>query len=315
EFKETVSDFNQLLQTSGVKYSGSFEDAISAFNLPAGVTEEQTHFLLTNRAIQKQLTRQPNFNTAKAAENIAAFLNTVQTIQLEKLEEITDLECYQFIACFGELKWSAFTLPKNCLILDFFYENEENLGQDIPVAWNIQTITKGLQKPVNGMLPLRTNQVRVYMLSETTDNNGDIARDIIQTKADARSIIIGNVMDINEMANLFKFAEDQSQCLIVKPPSEWTDIIISAVAKGINECGKINVLSQNLTEGARFEEKLSKFITASWQQKLETATTPAKKRKRASNSVLPSPNPPPPPSPSPSQARSQLNSPTTLTAT
>jgi hypothetical protein len=38
-------------------------------------------------------------------------------------------------------------LPKDCLILDFHYDNNATLGQEIPVAWNIQLITKGLTKP------------------------------------------------------------------------------------------------------------------------------------------------------------------------
>uniref|UniRef100_A0AC34G4R7 Nif11 domain-containing protein n=1 Tax=Panagrolaimus sp. ES5 TaxID=591445 RepID=A0AC34G4R7_9BILA len=50
EFKATDSDFQQQLKNSGIQYAGTFEEAKEAFDLPLGITEEQAHFLLSNRS-------------------------------------------------------------------------------------------------------------------------------------------------------------------------------------------------------------------------------------------------------------------------
>uniref|UniRef100_A0AC34GJ39 Uncharacterized protein n=1 Tax=Panagrolaimus sp. ES5 TaxID=591445 RepID=A0AC34GJ39_9BILA len=147
EFKTTIPHFQQQLNNSGVKYNGTFENAVEEFGLPAGITQDQAHFLLASRLIQKQLTRQPNFDHVKAKENIIEFLKTVNNIKCDFVEEMLDLKDFQLIVSFAELDWLTFDLPKSCLIVDFCYQNDEKLGQEIPVSWNIQFITKGPQVP------------------------------------------------------------------------------------------------------------------------------------------------------------------------
>uniref|UniRef100_A0A914P120 Uncharacterized protein n=1 Tax=Panagrolaimus davidi TaxID=227884 RepID=A0A914P120_9BILA len=108
DFKSPDIDFQQQLKNSGVAYTGNLEDAILAFGLPASTTVEQAHFLLTNRFIQRQLTRTPNFSVDKAKANIAKFMENVNVTQFEHVEEVTDLQNYEFIACFAVSKWQYF---------------------------------------------------------------------------------------------------------------------------------------------------------------------------------------------------------------
>jgi hypothetical protein len=65
---------------------------------------------------------------------------------------------------------------------------------------------------------MRTLQVRIFKVNEGAEKNANIARSLLQDKAEVKQIEVGNVMDISEMSHLFKFAEEQSSCLIVEPP-------------------------------------------------------------------------------------------------
>uniref|UniRef100_A0A914Q2P3 Uncharacterized protein n=1 Tax=Panagrolaimus davidi TaxID=227884 RepID=A0A914Q2P3_9BILA len=269
DLKKPTVDFQQQLKVSGVQYAGTLEDAIAAFELPSTTTLEQAHFLLTNRSIQKQLTRTPNFSVEKAKANIQDFLKNVNSTVFEHVDEIVDLQQFGFIVCFGEFDWEAFSLPGDCLILDFHFNNSATLGQDIPVAWNIQFTTKDLAVPENGNLPLRTLQTRIFKVCEGFEKDDNVARSQLQDKAVEKTIKLGNIMDLSELPNLFKFAEDNSTCLFIEPPLQ-----------------------------SRFKEVLRNVLAKEWQKKAEVHKTPAKprgkKRSHPSNSTPPSQTPQPP---------------------
>uniref|UniRef100_A0A914ZC74 Uncharacterized protein n=1 Tax=Panagrolaimus superbus TaxID=310955 RepID=A0A914ZC74_9BILA len=294
EFKSTVADFQQQLINSGVKYSGTYEDAIADFGLASNTTQDQLHFLLSNRLIQKQLTRQNNFNLQKAKENISDFLKKVRNIDCQLVDEIVKLENFEFIVCFEELDWSSFDLPKNCVIADFCCRNDAQLGQQIPHAWNIQFVTKNPQIPENGNLPLTTVQGRIYLLIDGAENTAENSRENLQRKAEEKSIKLGNVMQITDISAIFKFAEDKASCYIHEPPMEWIDLITTAILTDIKECSAITVSSKNANKQARFKETLANGITAQWGKQAEEAATPLKprasrKRGLTSTSVPPSP--------------------------
>jgi hypothetical protein len=322
EFKSTTSDFAQQLQNSGVQYRETFEAAKENFSLPPNITPSQAHFLLSNRSIQKQLTRKPNFDMALAKDNIATFLSTVNTVEFEHLEHVAELQNFHCIVCFTEFDWEQVELPKNCIIMDFCNSNDSNLGQNIPVAWNIKVITKKPQIPVNGNLPLISQQLRVYWLSGSADeDNGEIARALLQQKAEEQQIKVANIMDISEIKSLLKFIDEKSNCLLIEPPLEWSDIFIGGLVEGIKELQKISVVARNSTAAKHFEEKLSEFVSRQWREKAEQSTATVKTRKRKikqiSSSTSTSSTIPPPssPAPSPTPSNSQPSaSPSTTTA-
>uniref|UniRef100_A0AC35FCX0 Uncharacterized protein n=1 Tax=Panagrolaimus sp. PS1159 TaxID=55785 RepID=A0AC35FCX0_9BILA len=269
DFNSRAIDFQQQLQNSGVVFTGDLDAAVVTFDLPLSTTAEQAHFLLTSRYIQKQLTRTPNFSVDKAKANINEFMKTVAAIQFDHVEEISDLKNYDFIACFGEFDWEICDLPENCLVFDFYYQNDPQLGHQTDVAWNVQIITKGLGKPENGNIPLRTLQARIYKLYESDQQNANTARSLLQDIADEKGIEIGNVMDITELSNLFEFASDKSSCLIIEPPLQWYETIISAVINNIQECPKLTLVTQNANGVPRFKETFTKIVAQQWQKKAE----------------------------------------------
>uniref|UniRef100_A0A914Z3X2 Uncharacterized protein n=1 Tax=Panagrolaimus superbus TaxID=310955 RepID=A0A914Z3X2_9BILA len=271
-------------KTKRIQYAGTFEDAKAAFGLPSGINEDQAHFLLSNRFIQKQLTRKPNFDINAAKLNILAFLKSVDNVQFEHFEDASSLDGFQLIFSFAEVDWEHTELPKHCLILDFCSSNDEFLGQDIPIAWKFMVITKNVQTPVNGKLPLITSPLRLYWHSDGPDgDDGSYARTILQTKAEEKSIKLGNVFDVNNIGTLFKFCDNESSVILIEPPIEYIDILISSLMEEIKKVSKLTVIASNSDKAKRFQSKLSNFLTEKWKKKAEEGkilSTPKKSNEK-----------------------------------
>uniref|UniRef100_A0A914Q5W0 Uncharacterized protein n=1 Tax=Panagrolaimus davidi TaxID=227884 RepID=A0A914Q5W0_9BILA len=164
-------------------------------------------------------------------------------------------------------------------------------------------------------------QLRVYWLSGSADeDNGEIARALLQQKAEEHQIKVANIMDISEIKSLLKFTDEKSNCLLIEPPLEWTDIFIGGLVKEIKELQKISVVAKNSTAAKHFEEKLSEFISQQWREKAEQNTSTVKTRKRKINqissstsSTTPLPSSPTP-NPSNSQTSASLSSTTAASA-
>jgi hypothetical protein len=126
-------------------------------------------------------------------------------------------------------------------------------------------------------------------------------------------------MDISEIKSLLKFTDEKSNCLLIEPPLEWSDIFIGGLVEGIKELQKISVVARNSTAAKHFEEKLSEFVSRQWREKAEQITATVKTRKRkikqissSTSSTIP---PPSSPAPSPTPSNSQPSaSPSLITA-
>jgi hypothetical protein len=60
----------------------------------------------------------------------------------------------------------------------------------------------------------------MFLLADGAEKNIGAAKNILQQRAEEKSIKVGSVMGINDLTSIFKFADAKSSCYIHEPPNE-----------------------------------------------------------------------------------------------
>ena len=67
--------------------------------------------------------------------------------------------------------------------------------------------------------------MKIFYVVEEEDLAGETARAYLQSRAEEKNIAVGNVIKMEDTAQLFKFADENAKCLFYHPPLECKPII------------------------------------------------------------------------------------------